>query len=123
MIDLPKTRRHQGMTMLSQNAIENLRLCNECAAACLQCASACLKETDVQSMTRCVALDMECADLCQLAAASMARGDEHRLVVCSACAMACESCATECGRHPMDHCRQCAEACKRCAAAMRSLTH
>ena len=45
--------------------------CHECAVACLQCATACLKEPDPKAMARCVALDLECADICQLAVASI----------------------------------------------------
>jgi hypothetical protein len=60
--------------MLSAKEIECLLACNECAAACLQCASACLKEDDPKPMARCIALDYECADICRLAADSMALG-------------------------------------------------
>lgn len=101
------------------NQIEDacLRACNECAAACLQCATACLQETNPKPMVRCIALDLECADICRLAAASMARGGEHMQAICALCADACRGCAAECGKHGMDHCKRCAEACKRCADA------
>ena len=61
--------------MLNQKQNECLRACNECSAACLQCASACLEEEHPKPMTRCIALDMECADIFCHAAASIARGD------------------------------------------------
>jgi hypothetical protein len=94
-----------------------LRACHECAVACLQCATACLKEPDPKAMARCVALDLECADICQLAVASIARGDENVKAICTLCAQACSRCAAECGKHDMNHCRHCAAACKRCADA------
>ncbi|MBC7729719.1 MAG: four-helix bundle copper-binding protein [Microbacteriaceae bacterium] len=94
-----------------------LRACNECAAACLQCATACLQEADPKAMARCIALDLGCADICRLAAASIARGGEHLLAICALCADACRGCAAECGKHEMAHCQRCAEACTRCAAA------
>ena len=94
-----------------------LRACHECAAACLQCATACLKEPDPKPMARCVALDLECADLCQLAAASIARGDESAKAICTLCAQVCGRCAAECRKHEMDHCQYCAAACNRCADA------
>lgn len=84
--------------MLSQMELDCLRACNECAAVCLQCASACLQEDDPKAMTRCIALDLECADICQLAAASIARGGNLRDAVCALCAEACETCRTEIGR-------------------------
>ena len=100
-----------------------LQACNECAVACLQCATACLQEADPKPMAGCIALDLECADICQLAAASIARGGEHMQAICALCAQACSSCATECGKHNMDHCKRCAEACKRCADACRAMAH
>ena len=50
--------------------------CNECADACDHCAAACLQEKDVSMMARCIALDMDCAQICRLAASYMARGSE-----------------------------------------------
>ena len=72
-------------------------------------------------MAHCIVLDMECADICSLAAASIARGDKHLNAICSLCADACQSCAKECAKHAMDHCKRCAEACKRCADACRAV--
>lgn len=100
-----------------------LRACNECAAACLQCAMACLAEADPKPMARCIALDLECADICRLAAASMARGGEHMQAICALCANACRGCDAECSKHSMDHCKRCAEACERCAEACLAMAH
>ena len=107
------------------NEIEEagLRACNDCATECLKCATACLHEADSRPMARCIALDLECADLCQLAAASIARGGEHVHAICALCAKACRSCATECDKHDMDHCKRCAEACERCADACLAMAH
>lgn len=108
--------------MLSQKEIECLRACNECAAACLVCASACLKEDNPKPLASCIALDLECADICSLAAASIARGDKHMKAICALCADASQACGTECAKHAdADHCKRCAEACKRCAEACRGM--
>ena len=72
--------------------------CNECAVTCNHCASACLQERDVQSMARCIALDMECADICRLAVSSMARRDEHMQAICALCADICQACGDECAK-------------------------
>ena len=109
--------------MLSPTEQACLQACNECAAACLQCATACLQEPDPKPMARCIALDLECADICQLAAASIARGGAHMNAICALCVQACQGCATECGMHNMDHCKRCAEACKRCADACIAMAH
>lgn len=109
--------------MLGQQENECLQACNDCATACLQCAAACLEEDDPKSMARCIALDLECADICRLAAASIARGGDYMAAVCALCADVCESCAAECAKHEMDHCQQCAQACQRCAEACAEIAN
>ena len=109
--------------MLSQIEEACLRACNECAAACLQCATACLHEADPKSMARCISLDLECADICQLAASLIARAGEHKQAICALCDQACCSCATECDKHGMGHCTRCAEACRRCSDACAAMAH
>ena len=43
--------------------------CHACAVACNHCAAACLQEPHVKDMVRCIGLDSDCAQACQLAAA------------------------------------------------------
>ncbi len=100
---------------------ECIEACQACADACDHCATACLQEPDVGEMARCVALDMDCAQVCRFAASAMARGSEFAGAVCQLCADICEACGEECERHPADHCQQCAEACRRCAEACRQM--
>jgi len=95
--------------------------CNACAVACLHCAASCLQEPDVKMMARCIALDTDCAQLCQLSVSLMAGRSELAPSVCRICADACDACAEECLKHDMDHCQQCAEACRRCAQACRAM--
>ena len=100
---------------------ECIDACNACAVACNSCATACLHEDDVKMMARCVALDIDCAAICQLAAAAMARDSEFASVLCTACASICDACGDECGKHDMAHCQKCAAACKACAKACRAM--
>jgi len=95
--------------------------CNECAVACNHCASACLKEDDVKMMAGCIALDMDCAAICQLAVAVMARDSQFAREVCALCATICDACGKECAKHDMDHCQRCAKACRACAEACRQM--
>jgi hypothetical protein len=96
--------------------------CNACATACGHCAIACLGEKDVAQMARCIQLDVDCAEICRLAAAYMSRGSELAAEACNACAQVCDACAEECERHKaMEHCRKCAEACRRCAEECRRM--
>lgn len=99
-----------------------IEACNECALECEHCATACLNEQDVKVLARCIALDLECAEICRTATILMSRGSERAAEFCLLCADVCEECAQECERHQhMEHCRRCAEACRRCAAECRRM--
>src|SRR5258705_4655794 len=92
-----------------------IEACLQCAAACDYCAASCLKEDNVNDMTRCIQLDMECSVICKAAAQFMSLDSEHANAICQLCADVCHACADECNKHDMDHCRDCAEACRHCA--------
>ena len=108
--------------MNDQTAIDALYAC---AAVCDYCAAACLNEDDVNSLTPCVGLDMDCAEICRTTATLLARGSEHGEHMLKECIEVCEKCAAECDKHAahMDHCRRCAEACRKCVAVCRELEH
>jgi hypothetical protein len=72
-------------------------------------------------MARCIALDMDCSQLCRLAAGYMARGSEFANLICQACAEVCEACGVECGKYQVAHCQACADACRRCAEECRRM--
>ena len=86
-----------------------------CATACAECAMACLQEPQPKHMARCIALDIDCAEACRLAAAYMSRGSAHDNAACAFCAVMCTACADECDQHQMSHCQACARACRACA--------
>lgn len=97
-----------------------LHLLAECAAACNHCSTACLEEKEVQMLTTCIKLDMDCAQICTVAAAFIARGSAHAAHILKECAEICTLCAEECAKHThMEHCKRCAEACSRCAEACK----
>ena len=104
----------------NQTLIEAL---NNCAAECNHCATACLDEQDVKMLARCIKLDIDCADVCQLTASLIARGSEHGNHLLKECAEICDACADECEKHAdhMDHCKACAEECRKCADECRSI--
>jgi hypothetical protein len=108
--------------MAHQQYSSCIEACNQCADACNHCATACLQEADVKALARCITLDIDCAAICQLAAAYMARNSEQAQAVCALCADICDTCGEECAKHPMDHCRECADACHRCADECRRMS-
>ncbi len=98
-----------------------VQACNDCADACDHCATACLQEPDVQMMARCIALDMDCAAICRLAAGCMSRGSPFAAQFCRQCADVCQACGDECAEHQHDHCQACAQACRHCAEECRRM--
>ena len=118
---VPPANINFGGPVAYENFQECIDACNACADACDACSSACLGEQDVKMMARCIALDIDCAQLCRLAAAMMARGSEAAKLVCEACVSLCDMCAEECGKHQMQHCQECAAACRKCAAECRQM--
>jgi hypothetical protein len=119
---IPGPTAHSEDTVMAHESMQTcIDACNACAIACDHCASACLAEQDVQKLTRCIALDIDCAEICRASVALMSRGSELASVQCEACIEACERCAEECEKHPMQHCRDCARVCRRCADECRRM--
>ena len=87
------------------------------------CSDACLDEQNVEQMARCLRLDRDCAEACQMAVRVMVRGGENVAEVCRMCAVICDRCAEECEKHAAhhEHCRICAEICRRCAEECRRM--
>lgn len=104
--------------MSNENHKELISTLNECAAECNHCTSACLEEPDVKMLAKCIKLEIDCAEICRLAASFFARSSEHAEHLLKECAEICEACATECEKHKhMEHCKRCAEVCRKCAEA------
>lgn len=109
------------MPMVNQQYRSCIEACYECADASDRCAVACLAESNAAKMARCIRLTLDCAQICRLAAAYMARDSEMVDVIWEICAQVCDTCAEECGQHANEHCKHCAEACRHCADECRML--
>lgn len=107
--------------MSSQQYQACIQACYACAAACDHCAASCLQEDDVKMMARCIALDMDCAQICRTAASMMTRDSIFAKAICKLCADVCQACGDECRKHAAIHCQQCAQACQDCADACRQM--
>ncbi len=92
-----------------------IRQLNDCAIECNHCFSECLNEKDITMLARCIELDRECADVCQMTASLLARDSEHAHELMQLCAKVCEACADECSKYQNDHCKRCADICRKCA--------
>lgn len=100
-----------------------IRTCFDCADACLTCADACLNEEQVQRLVRCIRLNQDCADICEITGKMLSRQTEPDKATVRAqlevCIAACRACAAECDQHAQmhAHCRICADACRECEQA------
>ncbi|RBW70960.1 four-helix bundle copper-binding protein [Bacillus taeanensis] len=88
---------------------------HECMEACNHCYDECLNEENVKSMSECIRLDRECADICSFLEQSLSRNSPFIKETANLCIEACKKCADECKKHNHDHCQKCAESCRKCA--------
>ena len=101
--------------------------CLECGQACVACADACLAEKQVADLRRCIRLNQDCADICDVTARVLSRLFDADTAILRAqlevCALSCATCGAECHRHAAhhEHCKVCAEACRRCEEECRKL--
>jgi len=100
---------------------ECIDACNRCATACSQCVSSCLQNENLEMLTKCIRLALDCADICQMAVQYMARNSAYAEEACRLCARICDACGEECRKHDMDYCHECAGACFECAEICRSM--
>src|SRR5688572_10606155 len=109
--------------MNKENLLNCLQECTDCAIECRRCADACLKEEDVNKLTLCISLDLQCAAICELVVHFMIINSPFLDKLCHICADICDACAKECEKHGSHrrHCVDCALACRDCAAACRAM--
>jgi hypothetical protein len=119
---------HPGPIALDRTQLAaTIDILTMCSQACTACADACLSDDMVATLTTCIRLDLDCADICTTTARMLSRHTGYDVSIArsqlEACATACMSCAAECARHAdmREHCRICAEACVRCGRACREL--
>jgi len=99
--------------------VSGIKTINGCAKICTICADACVGEKDPE-LTRCIRLNLDCADICGTTANLLSRQTKtDKVILCEqlkACAEACNKCGLECEMHAekYEHCRICAEICFGC---------
>lgn len=101
--------------MLQLGFRECIKACQKCFKACERCAKECLREGGIE-MTRCIELNLVCADVCSYTERELARkpGGAERIALI--CAEICDVCSEECAKHPLlEHCAACANECAECA--------
>lgn len=91
----------------------SLTALNDCATYCDLCTSACLREREVEKLAHCIRETIDCAEICRVTSALLARSSDSVRDLCRACAEVCARCAAHCEGLDYDHCRACARACRR----------
>lgn len=104
-----------------------IQSCNECATACEEASHHCLMELEEGKGDRRVHaqahhMAMDCAALCRMAAAFMARQSPLHGDVCQACAEACRRCAEACAKgQNVTVMEECARICRECEKSCRDM--
>ncbi|BCS53882.1 four-helix bundle copper-binding protein [Geobacter sp. SVR] len=119
---------HPRKTLIELHSfVSCIEACIQCAETCTSCADACLAEERVQTLRKCIRLDLDCADICRTTARILTRQTEPEpqfmRILLDVCVTMCGLCARECETHAEmhRHCRICAEACRECERNSRQL--
>lgn len=96
-----------------------------CISTCAETSSLVLQQSNANLLLRVSKLSRDCADLCQLTAAFVARESEHLVYVLRECAELCRTCADEQARHAatIAACKRAEDACRRAEDACRTAYH
>lgn len=128
MQDMLKVHPRMSQMKMDRDAlISCIQATSNAAQACSSCADACIGEKDIQSLIRCIRINLDCADVCNLTGTLLCRQTEPPMSLLrsqlQACAMACQGCRQECQEHASkyDHCRMCADYCRQCEDACNRL--
>jgi len=111
-------RVHPGKTLLDKEIVESsIQELIEAQQACTVCADSCLSEEEVKMLTRCIQLNLDCADVINTTVRLLSRPATPSLELVKqqlmASITALEACATECQKHSkMEHCKICMEICR-----------
>ena len=92
----------------------------------MACADACLGEEEFAPLVRCIRLNLDCDDVCDVTGRLLSWQTEPNWTVLraqiEACVAACRACAAACERYAEhhEHCQICAASCRRCEEACTS---
>jgi hypothetical protein len=117
---------HPRQGHMFSGLVRAAELSADCAQTCTVCADACLGEENLAELRKCIALNLDCADICSalgaIALRRLASQDNILRLMLQVCADACQSCADECGLHAAmhKHCRICEAVCRECERACRN---
>lgn len=108
----------------SQQLLDCMKTCGECAGVCNRCSHHCLHMGQDHAGPEHQGLMRDCAELCALSACFMGRGSPHSKHVCRECAEICTRCADSCEKMAEgdEIMVECARVCRDCAATCEMMT-
>ena len=108
---------------MPQNMDRCIEDCGDCAVICSKCAPHCLDMGGEHASREHQNAMHDCAAICGLAVAYMARGSAHAGHLCGVCAEVCRACAESCGRlaEGDEMMTECARTCERCARSCEAM--
>jgi hypothetical protein len=122
------TGRFRYRSQLDKMHVDCLDACTACSAVCNEASQHCLMELQKRSEhsehhARSHHLTMDCADMCSVSAALIARQSPLIAAQCNACAEACRQCAEACDAHAAtaDIMKECARICRECEKTCREM--
>jgi hypothetical protein len=120
--------RFRYRSQLDKTHVDCLDACTACAAVCNEASHHCLTQiekgsTDKDHHSRTHHLTADCATICSVSAALVARQGPLMDAQCNACAEACRRCAEECekGQEIAGIMRDCARICRECERSCREM--
>jgi hypothetical protein len=102
------------MPDINERILDQLR---KCVDLCNACFRVCLDDPNISRLIRCIELNRECAQMCQMTISMIERGSEHLNGFLDLCATICRACAEECANLQHQAGRQCAAIAGACAEA------
>ena len=100
------------------------KVCADCMRECESCSDHCARlvasgqKEHLTTLQSCA----DCAEFCAAAAKITSRHGPLSVIICEACAKACDVCGAACAKMPDDkHMQECAKACRDCAKACRDM--
>jgi hypothetical protein len=119
-LDMPES----DGSLLSQDMLACIEVCNDCRRACMETAMYCLQQGGRHAEPNHIRLMLDCAEICQTSANFMQRGSDLHVHTCAVCATVCQRCFEDCNQMSDDlRMAACAEMCRRCAESCNNMSH
>jgi hypothetical protein len=116
-----------GVPLDAKDVAAAIDACLSCLQSCTSCADADLAEEDLAELATCIALCLNCADVCDVTARLLSRPAHwQRFVIyrlLAACVRTCTESAEECHKHAHHHrhCAICEQVCRECIRACNAV--